>query len=522
VSCTATSCSLDGFPRGPLWTTIGSPPVHRARSNHRPRRFAPKRLSLLCDNLLRKEFQVASFPETDDRVTGRRKNSLRSLVLSRLRRREGPFPFRTVLLVLAINGGSKVGGFVREVYISSLYGVSKVTDSFFAVQQIPILVQSYMFGAFNLVFIPKYASAKQENFSRAFLRTLLKILVSVGMVLTGLMFVGAHGWVPRIVGLGEQAGDLAGEFARILSLAVVPVILLGLGFGMFHAERQHAKAMLIAALSPFAMLLSLVGLSLVLEANLAYALPWSFVVGAFVAAGCATYMMLRLVRSDPAPRPQERRAKGPFLRGFFKQLSASSAENVGFNLNQLLNVFFAGSTGPGSVAVYAYATRLAMLPLSGIVAPLAQMIQAWLSSYETPERRGKDFALIALAMLLMVLLIALLLIAFRVPLVRFVYQRGEFSASDTLRVSWLLVPYASYFAVMSLNQLFGRYFFVLSRGGLYTTSLLAGYFVSNLLKPFLAMSMGVSGIIWACAIGEGLALLSLVARFVWEEALPSW
>jgi hypothetical protein len=38
----------------------------------------------------------------------------------------------------------------------------------------------------------------------------------------------------------------------------------------------------------------------------------------------------------------------------------------------------------------------------------------------------------------------------------------------------------------------------------------------------LAMSMGVSGIIWACAIGEGLALLSLVARFVWEEALPSW
>jgi len=46
--------------------------------------------------------------------------------------------------------------------------------------------------------------------------------------------------------------------------------------------------------------------------------------------------------------------------------------------------------------------------------------------------------------------------------------------------------------------------------------------VSNLLKPFLATSMGVSGIIWACVIGEGLALLSLVARFVWEEVLPSW
>jgi putative peptidoglycan lipid II flippase len=443
-------------------------------------------------------------------------------VLPRIWRREGPFPPRTVLMVFAINAGSKVGGFVREVYISSLYGVSNVTDAFFAVQQIPLFVSTYMFGAFNLVFIPGYASAKQEKMSWSFLKTLLKILVSVGLALTALMFVGAHEWVPRIVGVAGQAGGLAGDFAMILCLSIVPIILLGVGYGMFHAERQHVKATLMDALFWFAMLVGLVGLSRVSEANLAYVLPWSFVIGAFVAAGCTIYLARRLIRSDPTPPPQKRRVEGPFLKGFFKQLSASSAENVGFNLNQLLNVFFAGITGSGSVAVYAYATRLAMLPLSGIVNPLAQMIQAWLSSDETPERRGKHFALVALAMLLMVLLIALLLIAFREPLVRFVYQRGEFSASDTLRVSWLLVPYACYFAVISLNQLFGRYFFVFSRGGLYTTSLLAGYFVSNLLKPFLATSMGVSGIIWACVIGEGLALLSLVARFVWEEALPSW
>jgi putative peptidoglycan lipid II flippase len=122
----------------------------------------------------------------------------------------------------------------------------------------------------------------------------------------------------------------------------------------------------------------------------------------------------------------------------------------------------------------------------------------------------------------MVLLIALLLVAFREPLVRFIYQRGEFSASDTIRVSWVLVPYACYFVVISLNQLFARYLFVLSRGGLYTTTLLAGYLVSNLLKPFLATSIGLSGVIWACAIGEGLALLFFVAWFVREEMSLSW
>jgi hypothetical protein len=63
---------------------------------------------------------------------------------------------------------------------------------------------------------------------------------------------------------------------------------------------------------------------------------------------------------------------------------------------------------------------------------------------------------------------------------------------------------------------------VLSRGGLYTTTLLAGYLVSNLLKPFLATSIGLSGVIWACAIGEGLALLFFVAWFVREEMSLLW
>ena len=448
-------------------------------------------------------------------------DSLRRSVFSRLLSKEGRFYFRTVFLVLAINGGSKVVGFAREVYISGLYGVSRVTDAFFAVQQIPLFVQNYMFGAFNLVFIPGYAHAKQERFARAFLTALLRVLVSVGLVLTVLMLAGAYEWVPQIVGVAGVAGDLAGDFAMILALSILPIVLLGVSYGMLHAERQHVKAMLMELALPFVMFLSLIGLYLI-RVNDSYVLPWSFVIGALVAGGCAVYLMRRLVRDAPVSPPQTHRAQGPYLRGFFKQLSASSTENVGFNVNQLLNVYFAGTTGAGSIAVYAYTTRLATFTLNGIVSPLNQMIQAWLSNNEPSERRGLHFAFIALAMLLLVLLIALLLIAFREPVVRLVYERGAFSAHDTARVAQTLVPYAVYFVVIALKQLYARYFFVISRGGAYTLLSLVGYVISNMLKPFLATSMGLSGVIWACVIGEGVTLLFLIVQFLREEGLAPW
>ena len=447
--------------------------------------------------------------------------SLRRWMFSRFLSKEGRFYLRTVFLVLAINGGSKVVGFAREVYISSLYGVSRVTDAFFAVQQIPLFAQNYMFGAFNLVFIPSFAHAKQERFAGAFLKALLRVLVSVGFVVAGLMFTGAYKWVPQIVGVAGVARDLAGDFAQILALSILPIVLLGVSYGMLHAERQHVKAMLVELVLPFVMFLSLIGLHLI-QVNNTYALPWSFVIGALVAGGCAVYMMRRLVRDAPVSPPQKRRAQGPYLRGFFKQLSASSTENVGFNLNQLLNVYFAGTTGAGSIAVYAYTTRLATFTLNGVVTPLNQMIQAWLSNNETSERRGLHFAFIALAMALLVLLIALLLIAFREPMVRLVYERGAFSAYDTARVAQTLVPYAGYFIVVALRQLYARYFFVISRGGAYTLLSLVGYAISNLLKPFLATSMGLSGVIWACVVGEGVTLLLLIILFVREEGLVPW
>ncbi len=433
-------------------------------------------------------------------------------IFSWFRRRAAVLSLQAILLVLAINVGSKAVGFVREVYISGLYGVSDVTDAFFAIQQLPLFVSTYLFGAFTLVFVPQYAAAKRGGFAKEFLAGLLKVLVPLGFLLTALMVLGADRLVPVIAGVVRLSGGLASDFAVILALSMVPTIFWGVGYGVLHADRQHVKGMLLAAVTPFAMLVALVVLLLLPGLDPAYALPWSFVTGVAVGGAWGFHLLRRAAKSGPVPGAEKSAAGRLSWSKFSGQLSVASLENIGFSLNQLLNVHFAGVAGPGAVAVNAYALRISMLALNGIVTPLNQMIQGWLSGDEDRKSGAgftHRFTHILGGMLLLVLFIAATVVVFREPVVRLVYERGAFSAADTMRVAQSLVPYSAYFAVMALNQLFARYLFVISKGQLYTACLLAGYLVSNVLKPFMAENFGLPGVIWACVIGEGLALLYL-------------
>ncbi len=441
---------------------------------------------------------------------GRLLTEMRSIGLKgfwRLRRKTAALSVQAVLLVLAVNAGSKVVGFVREVYVSALYGVSQVTDAFFAIQQLPLFVSTYLFGAFTLVFVPHYAAAKRDGYAKQFLVGLLKVLVPVGIGATTLMMLGATGPVLSVVGIGQLSGSPAVGFAVILSLSLLPTIFWGVGYGVAHAERQHVRGMMLAALAPLVMLAALVFLTLVPVIDPAYALPWSFVIGVLAGGVWGLGLILKRMKDGSTSRHGL-----SWRRGFSSQLSAASLENVGFSLNQLLNVHFAGATGAGAVAVNAYALRISMLALSGMMTPLNQVIQGTLSSEEARDKT-RHFAKILGGMVVLVLLIMAAMLVFRQPLVRFIYERGAFAPADTLRVVRALVPYSAYFAVMALNQLFARYLFVVSKGRLYTICLLAGYLVANCLKPFFAASFGLPGIIWACVIGEGLALACLSLWF---------
>lgn len=417
--------------------------------------------------------------------------------------------------VLLISLGSKILGLIREVYISSHFGVSSLTDAFFGVQQLPVIMMSYMAGAFTLAFVPHYVAVKEQGQHIRFLRNLLVAVMLFSVALTLLMIAGASNLVPLVIGFHTEI-QLIARYSIVLSAAVLPSALIGIAYSICHAERQHSKAMLLSTVGPAAMLISLLAWDRWPNSDLKYALPWSYVIGTLVAgfwsfrrisAAFAHVDVARAVFDKPCPSGFK----------FIQQLSAASIENVAFSLNQLLTVHFAAATGAGGVTFNAYALRIAMLPLSGAATPLNQIVNTWLARQRVTEQKQAFIKALFLSVAAYSAC-ALLMFALRHRIVSLVYQRGVFSAFDAASVVQALSPYAIYFVIMALNQLFARFFFVVGKGQVYTAVLLAGYGVANFLKPIGAAHFGLSGVISAGVVGEAMATVALAILFVCYNA----
>lgn len=409
---------------------------------------------------------------------------------------------KQAILVLGINVFSKIAGFIREVLISSTFGISRLTDTFFTIQQIPMFIGNYMLGAFNLVFVPQYSLASKEGNSRGFLFKTFMFFFICGLLMFFFMYQGTEYieniFFPNLAGIGYVE-----QFVRILSITILPSILIGFGYGIYLSEQKHIKSMILMSLSQVIMLASLVIFLMFSFENQTYSLPWSFTIGMIIAGIWALLIIINRYKNGKVDKSE----KTINMRVFFKQLFAASAENLGYNTNQMLTIYFAIKAGAGAVSINAFALRIMMLALGGVLTPIHQMIQGWLSNNK--EVATKKFKQINIFMLILTVAIAMVVVIFRETIVSLIYERGSFDKEATKKVASLLIPYFVYFVVMAQNQLMARYFFVFGRGGVYTTTLLIGYVISNILKPYLLYVYGMEGLIWACCIGEGLALVIL-------------
>lgn len=403
-----------------------------------------------------------------------------------------------VLLQLLINAIGKGIGFAREVLISSMFGVSAVTDAFFSIQQLLVFSSSYIMGAFNLAFVPAYIRNQAAGAAALFLRPLVFLLMAVGLTASITLALAPSEYLEKVLGF-SQPNELLTTFAQILAWATVPTILTGIAFGVLHGERRHQHATILGSMSSVGMLLTLLLFYFLAdgESGRVSALPWSYLCGAVV-AGMLAVLVLR-----PRMLGTGRSETKPDFHSFMHAVGASSLENVGFNINQLSNVYFAAKFGEGLVAINAFAFRIGMLPLSLVSSQIGQIYQAWAA------RAVAEGAQPPKAMFFMLCLpsvfIAICMAVWGDFIIRLVYERGAFGADQTAHVAQLLVPYAAYFLVMSINQLAARHIFVIGKGMRYARAMLLAYGVALMAKVLVAGSL--SQIIWSCVIAEGCVAL---------------
>lgn len=360
---------------------------------------------------------------------------------------------------------SRVLGLVRELVISYQFGTSRDLDAYQAAFRIPDLIfQIVAAGAMGAAFIPVFSAYLTRDDEDGAWRMTSTVLNVTFIVMTGtavLAAVFANQLVPLIApGFDAEARVLTVTLMRIMLIQAVIAGISGLVTATLHSYQDFV----LASLAPVVYNLSIILAGLFLAPRAGFGVH-GLAIG--VAAGGAMHLLIQI----PAllqHRPRYRltidlRNEGARKVGalMLPRIAGLGALQVNF----LANTILASRLAVGSIAALNYAYQLLMLPWGVFANAISTAVFPALSQEAALDRRDEITRILSHALRVILYLTipaGVGLFVMREPLIRLLFQRGEFTAESTAMTARALMFYAPGLFAIAATEIVTRGFYALS------------------------------------------------------------
>ena len=342
---------------------------------------------------------------------------------------------------------SRVVGFVRDVVLSAVLGSGAIADAFFVAFKLPNFFRRlFAEGAFSAAFVPLFSRELQEKgqaealaFARQAHAALLLVLVPFSIAL----MIGMP-WVLAALapGMRDETATfaMAVEFGRIAFPYLLFISLASLYGGVLNSIDRFAHV----AATPVLLNLTLIGAVLGLTPflpNSGYAASIGVAIAGLLQWA---WLMVACAREDvhiALVRPR-------WTARVSRLVTLATPVAIGGGVQQIstmLDVVWASLLPVGSISALYYADRIAQLPLgvvgiaigTALLPLLARQLRAGeAQSAMANQNRAVEFGLV----LSLPSAVALVLLAD--PIIRVLFQRGQFGAEDTWRTAGALAAFS--------------------------------------------------------------------------------
>lgn len=381
--------------------------------------------------------------------------------------------FKNISLVAAATMLSRVLGLVRDMLVTAVFGVLGLASSFYTAYTLPNLFRRLLGeGALTAAFVPTLAEEMKQR-ERAGAFALLNevaswlFVVSSAVVLVAMAVILQADWLAeKALRLGVKAAT-AERWVAAADLAVLlfPYLICVSLAAAFSAALQTLHRFLEPALSSICLNIAMI----VLLGGAAYG-GWASTDGgkmlwlcAGALLGGALQMLVpawALVREGWRPRFQLT-ASAP-LRQILKLMGPTVFGSAIYLINIAVSRFIGLSLNESAVAVLNLASRLMELPIgvfavavSTVVFPLIAKHAAAGDWDNVARAYRKGMRLILVINVPAAMGLALL----AVPIIRVLFQRGAFTAGDTLITAPVLAVFAAGLPFLSFVNIVLRAFY---------------------------------------------------------------
>jgi putative peptidoglycan lipid II flippase len=424
-------------------------------------------------------------------------------------------PRRTAVNTLIFSvatGLSRVAGLIREVVAAAYFGTSGPASAFTLAFQIPNLIRALVAdAALSSAFVPVFSDLLEHRRRKEAyqLASALAGLILVALGGVTLIFIAlAPVIVPVFTGdtFTPELNDLTVGLSRVLFPIVLLLGLNGLTVGILNAHDHFA----IPAIAPLVW-------NVVIIAGLVFLTPlfhgpdrlYAYAIAVVAATVVQLGMMLPQLRQIGYPVARVRLPQRGDLR-VRQVLMLMLPVSIGLgliNIDLLLNSTLGTLVSDQAPRAIDAAFRIYMLPQGMFSVAVATVLFPQLSRlaarHDTDGLRATTaLGLRQIALLLIPAAAAMLVLA--EPIVRLVYQRGEFDAESTKRTAEALFWFSFSLPFNGFNLMLTRTFFSIQRPWLPTTLAFGSLLVNVAVSVALYKPLGIAGLVLGTAISNAV------------------
>jgi putative peptidoglycan lipid II flippase len=414
-------------------------------------------------------------------------------------------------------GLSRIAGLIREVVASSYFGTGGPFSAFTLAFQLPNLVRSLVAdAALSAAFVPVFTELlEHRRRGEAFrLASTLFFLIVAGLgSLTALFILGAGVIMPLFTGhtFTPELDHLTVGLSRVLFPIVVLLGLNGLVTGILNSFDHFS----IPAIAPLVWNAVIIAALVLLKPQFhgpdqLYAYAIGVLVGTVVQLGMALPVLRRYgFRLVPALDWRD-----PRVRQVMRLMLPVTIGLGVINFDLLINSSLGSLVSQSAPRAIDAAFRIYMLPQGMFSVALATVLFPALSRFAARRDLaglGRMMGSGVRQIFLLLIPAAAFTVALATPIVRLVYQRGEFGASSTHQVAIALFWFSFSLPFAGANLLLTRTFFSLQQPWTPTALAAANLVVNAILSLALYRPFGIAGLV----IGTAAASAGMTVGQVW-------
>lgn len=355
---------------------------------------------------------------------------------------------------------AKVLGLGRELALASAYGASSTSDAFLVALNIPAVIFTAVGTSLGTAFIPLYCDVNSKHGERAstkFTNNVFNIvvLICIAFSILGVIFT------PQIVKI--FAVGFEGETLR-QAIYFTRVMILGLSFlGMSYimmAYLQVKENFIVPGLMSVPYNILIIASILISTQLSPVILPWGALIGLlFQFLFQLPFAMKKGYRYRPYVNMKDEHLK--------KMLWLIAPVLIGVAVNQINTIVdrtIASTLVEGSISALNYAAKLNQFVMGMFIVSISAVVYPMLSrlsSENNKEEFNKSIKTSVNTVTLLVIPISVGAIILANPIVKLLFQRGEFDARATQMTAIALTFYSIGMIGFGLRDILGKVFYSL-------------------------------------------------------------